>query len=73
MKKYAWRQISQWESKGGPYYNEYRNVKSIVSETVGCYELVEQEDMGDGKLNLRSILKEDATDEMIKIANSVKG
>lgn len=72
MKKYEWKQMSQWEIPNPEYYVEYIKVKTGLSEGICTFLLIENIDInGDGCIRTQPINKTEVTPEMLEIAGSV--
>jgi hypothetical protein len=72
MKKYAWRQLNQWESADPKFYVEYRDINTGMSKSICTFLLVEEIDTGGGYIRAQPINKDDVTPEMLEIAKGVR-
>ena len=71
MKKYKWKQISQWDVIKNEYFTQSKKVKTNLSSATCTYLLVEQIDMGKGYIKTNPIKKDDVTADILKIAGSI--
>jgi hypothetical protein len=74
MKKYAWKQLSQWDMPKSTYFTKSKMVKSGLSEALCTYLLVEEIAMGYlGSRYTKTVPIEtlDVTDEMLLIAGDI--
>ena len=70
MKKYAWKQISQWGIPDRDIYIQHREVDTGLSKETCTYILVKQTAMRNGVTTIQSVKNVDVTDEMLEIANT---
>lgn len=71
QKKYAWKQLSQWDTPKAGYYTQCKAVDTWLSHAMCQYLLVELIDTGNGYIRTEPILKDQITPEMLKIAGKL--
>jgi len=71
MKRYQWRQLSQWDMPPHNCRMKFKNVKTSLSEATCSYFLAECTDKGNGVTGIKAVLNDDVTGVMLDIANGV--
>ena len=70
MKKYEWKQLSQWDVPRQEFHTKTEKIESGLSSAICIYLLVENIDKGGGYIRTEPIEKIDVTAEMLEIANN---